>query len=1122
MAVTDCSIESRVTVGQRYVRSIDLARDVDDPEALEGYVVTPSVRDAAIRILAGLSPKSSQRAFRVVGPYGIGKSAFGVFLAQLLRDQGQGTATSLLQAATQENFDVAPWHPVIISGRRVCFARELLRAISNKQELGILGCGKARARAQAMLAQDESLDAYEVTEIIASVAAVLRRETGNGLILLIDEMGRFVEHAAVSSEDPSIFQVLAERSGGRKGSDLAVVGFLHHRFADYVSGLGGWIEAEWTRSAERYEELSFASSTEQSMFMLARALRSVPPHSAPVRKRSEEIYDQAVERGLFSAERDDVVAVAPNLYPLHPSAVATLARGMLRFGQNERSLFGFLQSLEPAGFKRFAHASRYGPDHWYRPPMAFDHLAATIGHAPSGDRARRWSMARDALAVVADLSQTHRDVLKTVALLAVLEPIPGLVANACNIAWCVGIDETEAEQFLEELVARKVLYRRSHRSDYCLWSSSSVDLSRWLEEARTNIPVPNRITDFESLLAFSRPAVAHRHYHATGTLRSFGIRLWTEESPSDRNEDGLILIAPVYPDEDMKTVLCDASEVVKDDPLALVCARRVVPADLKWAHELELWNWICDNCEDLRMDDVARAEVDERVSAAAKALTRATALLSSASSDREEKWWYKGKPVDLPEGLSALLSDICDAVYNCSPILRNELINRSRLSKAVASARTRLLDRMLTYADQDHLGMEGAPPERTIYRSMFLASGIHAEDRQGKYFFSPPSNDDPSRWRPVWERIEEKLGRDELVSYAELMQDLGRPPYGLRAGPALLAIAAYVIAFRDRIAVMERNSYQPELSVAHFVRLAKSPSNFALRALQQGPAQEGIVRALASRVTAIGESRPTLSAIAEKLFGWYNSLPPYALRTKSLSPVSIDVRTVLRRASEPGRLFFHDLPSACGVMGDEGQIDVERYVASLDEALVEIAEVMPKLRSRAAAAIWEAFSAQDMATLRAQLLDEFEPHRSELVDHRLQVFLERAANRDASDDRWLDGIAGHLTGQRPDNWDDNTLKRFKSEVWRVSEQLAKWLALARPPRAGNGELRSVHVVGIDGRERVVVVRRDRPRPALKVRLNAVREALGDDPSAVEVLGQLLAEYAEDLGVPHEEREASSA
>lgn len=1115
--MTNHSIESRVTVEKRYVRSIDLARDLEDPDALKGYVVTSCVRDATLRILAGLSPMSSQRAYRVVGPYGVGKSAFGVFLAQLLRERGYGTATNLLRAATQENFNVSPWNPVPVSGRRVCFAKELLRLLLNEYELGIELCGEINSRVHTLLGQDESPDAYEVLEIMSTAATAMRNQTGNGLLLLIDEMGRFVEHAAVSNTDPSIFQVLAERSGGHSDSDLAVIVLMHHRFADYVSGFGRWIEAEWTRSAERYEEVSFASSTEQSLFMLSCALHPVMPHTVSVKECSEKLYVQAVDRGLFAMKHKDIVAVAQNLYPLHPSAVAALACGIRRFSQNERSLFSFLQSLEPAGFKRFVHATRYESNHWYRTPLVFDHLAATVDYVSTSDRTRRWSMARDALAVSGDFPTIHQEVLKTVALLAVLEPIPGLIADAGTIAWSLGIDESAVAQILDEFVKRNILYRRAHRGDYCLWSSSSVDLSRWLKDARTNIPVPKRIKSLDSLPLFSRPAIAHHHYQTTGTLRLFDIQLWTGERPYSRTVDGLILIAPVYPDEDIKTVLSLASESIDGDPLALVCARRIMPADLKWAHELETWHWIRDRCEELKMDDVARLEVNDQISTAAQALTSTTALLSVAKSDREEEWWYIGKPVNVSEGISAFLSEICDKVYDKAPILRNELINRSRLSRAVVSARTRLLDRMLTHADQSDLGIEGAPPEKTVYRSMFFVSGIHSGDGEGKFGFNAPKEDDPNRWMPIWERIEERLTQDDLLSFDTLMMDLGRPPYGLRAGVALLVIAAYIMASRDRVVVMERNSYQPELSVAHFVRLAKAPANFTIRSLKHDSAQEDIVQAIATRVSVIGESRPTISAIGERLFGWYNSLPPHALKTKFLSPLALNVRRTLQKAVEPSRMFFYDLPSICGVFGDDGRIKIDSFVSVLDEALIEINAVMGKLRSKTNGVLWDAFNVSDRASLRAQMYEDFESYRSILVDHRLYVFLERATNKQASDDRWLDGLAGHLTGQRPDNWDDNTFTKFELEVKTVAAQWLKWLALVQSRKNANGDLSSVHVVGGDGREQVVVVRRDGLNPELKVRLKAVRDVLGDDPSAVEVLGHLFVEYADEQTSLSEDR-----
>ena len=426
-------IAARVEIRRRYVRSVNMERDVDDADALDGYVLTPSVRDAAVRILAGLSSESCQRAFRIVGPFGVGKSAFGVFLAQLLRERGRGPATDLLAEATGHSRDVPQWLPVIVSGRHVSFARELLGVL-------VRVCGhrkngsfrSLKAGAQSMLDSESPLDANAVVKVVKEIAGELRSNTGDGLILLIDEMGRFVEHAAsnAGTEDPSIFQALAESSGGRAGADLAVACFLHNRFADYVAGMGRWIEAEWSRSSERYEELAFGGSTEQTLFMLGHSLRPLGGHTEAICERAREIYGEAVDRGVFAASREDVAQIADKLYPLHPGAVAALASATRRFGQNERSVFSFLQSLEPASFKRFAHDTSYGSERWYRAPDALDYLSATISERPSGNRGRRWTLAFDALANAANLQRAYRDVLKSVALVSVLEPIPGMVSDA--------------------------------------------------------------------------------------------------------------------------------------------------------------------------------------------------------------------------------------------------------------------------------------------------------------------------------------------------------------------------------------------------------------------------------------------------------------------------------------------------------------------------------------------------------------------------------------------------------------------------------------------------------------------------------------------------------------------
>ena len=203
-------ISAHLSIKRRYVRSVDIPRDLDDPEALDGYILTPSARDAVVRITEALRPASRQRAFRLVGAYGSGKSAFGLFLARLLCERGQGPATQLLAAALPCLPPPPHWQSIVLQGRRVSFARELLRALSPPPPALQIPTALAD-RARSLLEQDPVPDPLDVTNLLADVADDLRARTDAGLLLIVDEMGRFLEHAAANSsvEDPSIFQSLA-------------------------------------------------------------------------------------------------------------------------------------------------------------------------------------------------------------------------------------------------------------------------------------------------------------------------------------------------------------------------------------------------------------------------------------------------------------------------------------------------------------------------------------------------------------------------------------------------------------------------------------------------------------------------------------------------------------------------------------------------------------------------------------------------------------------------------------------------------------------------------------------------------------------------------------------------
>ena len=96
------NLASLVEVERRFRRSVNLDRDAGSTDALDGYVVTPAVRRALSQITEGLDDEAGDRAWSLVGPYGSGKSAFAVFLADLLSgggNPGGDAARGLLEGA---------------------------------------------------------------------------------------------------------------------------------------------------------------------------------------------------------------------------------------------------------------------------------------------------------------------------------------------------------------------------------------------------------------------------------------------------------------------------------------------------------------------------------------------------------------------------------------------------------------------------------------------------------------------------------------------------------------------------------------------------------------------------------------------------------------------------------------------------------------------------------------------------------------------------------------------------------------------------------------------------------------------------------------------------------------
>ena len=223
----------------RYLRSAHLEYDFDDIDSLKDYVLTPPMVAVLARVIDGLRPSSGRRSWRITGDYGSGKSSFALMLAHLLRDSAAVNLAPIREAVERYtgrdfvDFVKAPMIPVLVTGDREPIVSAIARAVALTVKR--LRSGNLRGLGPLLKRSAEVEESGEITQLLELLDHLRRfgdRNGFSGVLLVIDELGKFLEYAALQpeSEDVYVLQRLGELAARSVDSPLVVLGLLHQGF----------------------------------------------------------------------------------------------------------------------------------------------------------------------------------------------------------------------------------------------------------------------------------------------------------------------------------------------------------------------------------------------------------------------------------------------------------------------------------------------------------------------------------------------------------------------------------------------------------------------------------------------------------------------------------------------------------------------------------------------------------------------------------------------------------------------------------------------------------------------------------------------------------------------------
>ena len=921
-----------VSVRPRFARSANLERDSGRSEPFDGYIVTGRALDVIERITRAALAGRSGGAWSLTGPYGSGKSSLALLLdaafgpnkkvrnvaLDLIAAAAPGAAEAVRKTHDHHRTRGTGFQRGLVTANREPIAHTLLRAL-HAAVVGTFGripstrefpaAGRLREALRDAEASDSSRNGAASSAVVEIACCLAKRAP---LLLVVDEFGKTLEAIRDGGEaDPYVLQQLAEAGQGA-GLPIFIVTLQHLSFEDYLVGAEASKRREWAKVQGRFEDVAYVESGRQTRALIGSvfdirddALRE------RIQRRAQTYSGRLRDLGIADGTDADVLA---SCYPLHPLVALVLPELCSRYGQHERTLFSFLAGADPSSAATFL-AERKFPARGALPSVSlasvYDYFVA--GGAASSvalSQSSRWTEIATRLRDVHGLSRQQTRLAKTIALLNLVSTSGTIRASREVLA----LAEPNAGDALGELEARGVITYRAFADEYRIWQGTDIDIRRLLDEAHERLLQNSR---FEILSGMEAPApvVAARHSAEHHVLRVFSRRYFQgEESGGGLDPfspyDGEVLLvigskAPRLPAPGLgaKPVIAAVPESVEELDRA---AREVAAAAA-----------VLDDPA-VAGDPVARGELGERLAQARAEFERTFDVAFRTDACRWTMCVEESVEQDLQPGRgSAPLSEAADLAYWSSPVVRNEMLNRTELTSQGAKARRMLLEAMIERGAEADLGLEGFGPEVAMYRAFLKGTGLHrtARGQEGLDFREPTD----AFLRPAWKSVrrEFKRARAGRLNLREVYRTLLSPPIGMKESVIPVFLTAALLAYRDEIAIYEHGTFKPVLSADLSERMVRNPGHFEIKhfANMTGGRAE-VVAALAERLGVGSGSRryrvANVIAVVGHLVSMARRLDRFTLRTGGLGDDALAVRDALVHAVEPDDLLFAGLPKALG------------------------------------------------------------------------------------------------------------------------------------------------------------------------------------------------------------------
>ena len=945
-----------------------------DANANLDYIVTKNANDVYERIIRGYG--KGQKSFTIIGSYGTGKSTFLWAFENHLKGN--------LKFSNPVNGEFK-------GNKSFVFKRIVGESISLKEQFckDVLDIDQVNNRTNK--------------DILKEFDSFITNQSNKTIVLMFDEFGKHLEYIAkYEPEEMYFIQELAEYCNDPSKPVLFIT-TLHQNFSVYAKGLSKEHKNEWDKVRGRLIDVTFDEPIEQLLYFASKRLESIKVPKN-LKTRLSKVISVLEKSALLGRKKTLSEKHLEKLYPLDPLSADILVKSLQKYGQNERSLFTFLESKELETIVQ--------ENSFFTVPDCFDYLINSLStEIEDGEKnpfKPQWKSAILAMDKAEFIFEENyidaAKIIKLICLVNIFSNINGTLNNdviegyAKNV---LGIKTTSA--IIETLVAKKIIRYSIHRSKYNFTDGTDLDLELELIKAAQRI---DRDVDLVARLdAYFNLGIipAKKVQYEYGVPRFFKFRFRDDIGYDDPKEeiDGYINL--IFTKDRILTAL---KEFANEAPTCQIFVLfKEIDKIEETLFEIDKINHVISKFEE---DRVALRILNEEKEYRRRQLEKFVQH-AMFSEETNVTWiWNKDlnkenfpRKITSMRRLNKLLSVSAEMTYGKTPRYLNEMVNKQYLSTPILTARKALIRRLISNSAENDLGFEEKrfPPEKTIYLSLLKKTGLHKKVN-GVFTFDVPSDES---FIPLWFESERILkgSIESKMKVEDFYKTLSKPPFKLKKGFLDYWIPIFLIIKKEEYSLYHQNGeYIPHLTDEVMDLIYKNPTKYLIKALSlKGVKSEY----LSQYKELVGYNESNISGLESSyitIYGnflrFYRGLDDYTKNTKSISKAAREVRDAIEKARDPETALFEKIPEALGYIGElKEEKGSEAFLKDLQETIKILRETYNSLVESLQASVEEflGINTQDFMEFKERVSEMFASVNPNLIqDRKLKVFYQRVTS----------------------------------------------------------------------------------------------------------------------------------